>query len=910
MWNDFPGKLQSVSVADVNNMWGVTLDLQLCKFHTETRQWRLVSVTTEHVNQSRFSATSAVTNDSRSSAMSSSPNTTSFSRAISSLLPSLRPPSPSPSLQQQESSFKNRDSSSLSSDSESDTTIAVSAASDGTVVRLDKTQRSWYLINPHGHHDFEKEVLWIDLGQSWKCVSVASVSQIWGLSDQGEIYYGTTDRFVLLESSITSGAGYGKPTFTQISVGHDSLVLATDAHSGTVFRLKTHPTASHPPIWTAIPGTGSGISQLHIVHCSLSTADFIVGIALDGQAYRFRNSKWIPMSGSVRLDSVGVGVDGYVLGVGRNGDLFSCQLQSTLFISQSIPDRIKSSNPYNKDDDAGPNSPQAPNLPDIPPTPHIQAVSKRPVASPRELFEMGTSDRGYPFTNYSRATNDELTRNKAGPRAEIPSPLATGSNPCSNSLYARYKHGRSNSQHSKSSYASDVGTTSLKGSKDFRSASLGFMDSETRGKPSLEILALTTLGLAADQREDFNRSNTNVGIADGSLSPTAGHDGRGYQSDFSAPYGRSAETIMSSQLGYLPISADSSPLTTPKSSLYRGRYDEKNMDRIPLPEACRVADVSGGKATLLVDSSGGTDLNRLENITPLVNGDSREARLESRFKPIGSLSTTPVYHAQEGRSEFLSTSKESEWIKNHPDRQFPGRASDSDVNMGQLSWSEYRKLAKDASAREKLSLGQDKNVPSGHDIHANYLLDTIRQPFSMSEQQYPPSPLPKVLVPESFAEQKVELEEYQGKVIDTRTLMPRQQQTTMMDKAIQGDTTCSTSEGKEPVRDLPITRLNHPPSNPMVPSPPFQDYTPDAPLSSAHRMSQSLGMVALNPGGSAVAVTASGANGTETAKVLNSTPSGGIQGEDADGRWIESPTDIDPRVERFDPSTRKCCNIL
>jgi len=481
MWNDFPGKLQSVSVAVVNNMWGVTLDLQLCKFHAETRQWRLVSVTTEHVNQSRFSATSAVTSGSRSSAMSSSPNTTSFSRTFSSLLPSLRLPSPSPSLQQQEGSFKNRDSSSsltlsLSTDSESDTTIAVSAASDGTVVRLDKAQRSWYLINPHGHDDFEKEVIWIDLGQSWKCVSVASVSQIWGLSDQGEIYFGTTDRFVLLESSITSGAGYDKPTFTHISVGHDNLVLATDAHSGTVFRLKTHPTASHPPIWTAIPGTGLGISQLHIVHCSLSTADFIVGIALDGQAYRFRNSKWIPMSGSVRLDSVSVGVDGYVLGVGRNGDLFSCQLQSTLFIPQSIPDRIKSSNPYNKDDDAGPDSPQAPNMPDIPPTPHMQAVSKRPVASPRELFEMETSDRGYPFTNYSRTTDDELTRNRA-----------TASNPRSNSLYARYKHGRSDSQHSKSSYASDIGTTSFKESKDFRSASLGFMDSETRGKPSLRI---------------------------------------------------------------------------------------------------------------------------------------------------------------------------------------------------------------------------------------------------------------------------------------------------------------------------------------------------------------------------------------------------------------------------------------
>lgn len=441
---------------------------------------------------------------------------------------------------------------------------------------------------------------------------------------------------------------------------------------------------------------------------------------------------------------------------------------------------------------------------------------------------------------------------------------------------------------------------------------------------------MTTLGLAADQKDFGNRSNTTVGIADGSLSPTADHDGRGYHSDPSAPYGQSAETIMSSQLDYLPISADSSQLATPKSSWYRGRYGEKDKDKIASfgnqnrPDGQPVSyETPLPEATLLVNSRRGTDSNRLDahsihsgthpesakatNITPLVNSDSSETRLGSRFEPLRSLSTTPVYHAREGRSEFLSTSEGSEWIKS-PDRQFPASASDSDVNMGQLSRSEYGNLAKDASAREKLSLGQDKNVPSHHDIHANYLLNTTRQPLSMSEQRYPPSPHPpKVLVSESFAEQKVELEEYQGKVIDTRTLMLQQQQTTMMDKAMKGGTTCSASKGKELVRDLP-TRFNHPPSNPIVPSPLF--HTPEAQPNSAHRMSQSLGMVALIPSGSAVAVTGSGANGTETAKVLNSTPSGGIQGEDADGRWIESPTEIDPRVERFDPSTHKCCKIL
>ncbi|KAG0255016.1 hypothetical protein BGZ95_005885, partial [Linnemannia exigua] len=65
----------------------------------------------------------------------------------------------------------NSSSSLLGSDAEEDTTIQVSAASDGTVVRLDRSLKAWYLIAPHSDYvDYEKEVIWIDLGHFWKCV--------------------------------------------------------------------------------------------------------------------------------------------------------------------------------------------------------------------------------------------------------------------------------------------------------------------------------------------------------------------------------------------------------------------------------------------------------------------------------------------------------------------------------------------------------------------------------------------------------------------------------------------------------------------------------------------------------------------------------------------------------------------
>lgn len=176
LWRHIHGRFHSVSVADKNSIWGVTLDLQLCKFHVETQGWRLVSVASESVNRphlSTASAQSAVTSDTLS-------NPTPYSSSVAALFPILR--------QQWESSAEGRDSSpslpyedsgSLSDyDSESDTTILVSAASDGTVVRLDKNQRSWYLVPPHGHVDCEKKDLWVDLGQTWKCVRYE-----WNISD-------------------------------------------------------------------------------------------------------------------------------------------------------------------------------------------------------------------------------------------------------------------------------------------------------------------------------------------------------------------------------------------------------------------------------------------------------------------------------------------------------------------------------------------------------------------------------------------------------------------------------------------------------------------------------------------------------------------------------------------------------
>ncbi|KAG0022762.1 hypothetical protein BGZ82_010929 [Podila clonocystis] len=342
-------------------------------------------------------------------------------------------------------------------DEDTDSTVQVSAAADGTVVRLDKTLKAWYLIAPQNSEegaDFGRDVIWIELGHFWKCVSVASISQIWGLSDCGDIYYGSSDRFVQLEAAVTSGAGYGQPQFTHISVGLDNTVLATDAHTGTVFRLKKADTntqlQSHPPLWTALPGTGP--QGLHITNCSLSTSDFIVGISKDGRCYRFSTGRWVSMGGGAKLDNVGVGADGYVIGVDRDGDLFGFQLEK-IVIPTRAPKAIATDGKIG-DDNSYFNNKQEYEAMEMPKTPTQQkSFSRRPMASPRELFEMAAGDRGN--------SSEKLA---LGGAAAATAAIATGRSSMGASYtpkgnaYSRYTMARSDSTLSKRSYASDIGS--------------------------------------------------------------------------------------------------------------------------------------------------------------------------------------------------------------------------------------------------------------------------------------------------------------------------------------------------------------------------------------------------------------------------------------------------------------------
>lgn len=256
-----------------------------------------------------------------------------------------------------------------------------------------------------------------------------------------------------LEFSVTSGAGYDTPKFSQIAVGHDNLVLATDATSGTVFRLKTHPTASHPPIWSALPGTGPG-TGLHMVSCTLSMADYIVGVARDGHAYRFRHHSWICLGGGANIMTLGVGTDGYVLSVDSDGDLFGYQLESTL---PTIPRRVSSrgvklNREVKKEDEPTiPSSPQAPNGFGAPVTPRQQAISKRAMPSPRELFEMAATDK---------VVRDASKDSPTSPSSPYLKSAVLQQASRSISFRERQKLDRSDSQlSSKSSYASDLAST-------------------------------------------------------------------------------------------------------------------------------------------------------------------------------------------------------------------------------------------------------------------------------------------------------------------------------------------------------------------------------------------------------------------------------------------------------------------
>ncbi|KAF9581338.1 hypothetical protein BGW38_001688 [Lunasporangiospora selenospora] len=512
IWHPIPGRLQSVSVTDKTNIWGVTLDLQLCRFNPTDQQWQLVSVTTESAAHSKLSSTPGQTYLSRSTSLfttSASGSTASLtsqpiqtdakrktqplstSGSSSSLLASLTNSLMGGGGQQQQQQQPRSSSDSghrqgllrrdfsfpisiAETESEAETTIQVAAAADGTVVRLDRTLKAWYLIGPKDQTHFDRDVIWIDLGHFWKCISVASVSQVWGLSDRGDVFHGTMDRFSKLESTITSGAGYLNPRFTQLAVGQDGVVIATDAHSGFVFRLKTHPTASHPPIWNALPGTGSSshaVSEhssrissplLHMVHCSISTADFIVGVTQDGLVYRFTNGRWVALGGGATMTIVDVGTDGYVMGVDCDGDLLGCQLENSILIPgrPNGKDVLEGASKFDEKWET-PRSPQAPNAPSHPTTPYQQDVSKRPVVSPRDLFEMAaiTAEKSRPPGRLrigidSRAPRSEeelnhspVTRSPLG----VYSPITgrTGS-----SSIGRNELGRTDSQLSKRSYAS------------------------------------------------------------------------------------------------------------------------------------------------------------------------------------------------------------------------------------------------------------------------------------------------------------------------------------------------------------------------------------------------------------------------------------------------------------------------
>lgn len=841
MWSHIPGKLQSASVADKTSIWGVTLDLQLCKFHVETQQWRLVSVTSEFSNRSHFSATSAQSDAiGGTSSTPSSLYASAAARTISSLFPFRASPT-LPSLQQQ---LPGSSSSSLSEyDTESDSTILVSAASDGTVVRLDKTQRSWYLVTPQEHVDFEKEVFWIDLGQSWKCVSVASVSQIWGLDDHGGVYYGTTDRFERLESSVTSGAGYDTPRFTYVSVGHDNLVLATDAYTGTVFRLKTHPTASHPPIWTALPGTGSRMSGVHIVQCALSMADFIVGVALDGQVYRFRNSKWIPIGGDLRLDRVSVGVDGFVLGINRNSDLFSCQLESSLIIPQGITSRGIPLAPYDKSDDVGPNSPQAPNLPDIPPTPHLQTVSKRPVASPRELFEMGAPDRGFPFMNYERVgyTGSGTT----DPRQEARSPLGTEPSSRNNSFYARYKHARSDSQQSKSSYASDMSYPglSMTGSKTMhRGASSGLMTyrpPEMRGALPLRIQ--TRQPDAGDQADEFRDS----------CGPNATSRVNG------SP---------------LPTPTNSSPLVSPQDSL-NGWHDERYVGdsatsyRSSSQARCQGSAALEAEVGFRVDSSESVNSN-CQHIHHSVGSDLPTTTkvtsahvnhpLGFNVQPLNVASTVPPFPLSEGYNESFSSSGKGERTESIKDT---------------TTW--------------------DKR---------EHILDSACQSQSSRVSRYAPG---------------ISKEEYHGQATIGNQQFSLQHSDPTNAIPCNAQSRGSGMNAKHKALNQNVaTGLNQLPSGPTLSTPGvrYPNQIAPSPPGAQRKDRQSVAMAELSTlqANQVQANQAVGSTGgvTGTTGVVGNAPKGGIQGEDARGRWIERPTVSNPQVEHFVPSKHKCCNIL
>lgn len=149
------------------------------------------------------------------------------------------------------------------------------------------------------------------------------------------------------------------------------------------------------------------------------------------------------MGGGAKLNNVGVGADGYVIGVDRDGDLFGCQLEKLLVPTRTVPKAIAIDGKgydfnYNSN-----NNKQEYETMEMPKTPTQQkSFSRRPMASPRELFEMAASDRGN--------SSEKLA---LGGAAAASAAIAAG-----RSSSSRFTMVRSESTMSKRSYASDIGS--------------------------------------------------------------------------------------------------------------------------------------------------------------------------------------------------------------------------------------------------------------------------------------------------------------------------------------------------------------------------------------------------------------------------------------------------------------------
>ncbi|KAI7817244.1 hypothetical protein BC939DRAFT_466534 [Gamsiella multidivaricata] len=572
------------------------------------------------------------------------------------------------------------------------------------------------------------------------------------------------------------------------------MVLATDAHTGTVFRLKKHPASSHPPVWTALPGTGPGTS-LHMTSCSLSMADYIVGVALNGHAYSFCNDKWICMGGGAMLNSIDVGTDGYVLGVDRDGDLFGCQLQSTVVTPRMVSSQGLQLTRNNKSYEAGPESPQAPNLPSMLTTPRVQTASKRPMASPRELFEMAGSEKG---SSISPNRNRSPTSDKATEQA----PVGFMAQPShSNSYSSRYDLARSESQRSKSSYASDIGVaTTLTGlavsqaSRDrpgIAPTALGnaFPKPTGNGYPSTRTtpLRIRTTMLGSDGTSTSGRSAGDSYFSYKHITPTGASDdisllasllpnGNPYPEMSRVSSQRKSDGSLRSPLDYLPLSANSSCGSRQSVEQWHNNRGDRCNEQSGGKEELGTEDQPGffenapqplgqevGSEPSHVDSSGLWDANDGGNVVAskeeLFDSDNARIDYDIHRRMINSETqkiTSPNYEEPSGsltkplnllRGNGALPSDKTEWIE----------AGDTDVRMENATEyvnttrvpvqgsTSYDVLHQDKlggqgvgewGGRDRLDMNQDKREYSAAYPHNNIDIHFPLPPFPDPRSSY------------------------------------------------------------------------------------------------------------------------------------------------------------------------------